>query len=251
VNYYPHHLGDYAKDTAHLSMLEDGAYRRLLDRYYGTEKPIPAAEAHRVCRARTAQEKVAVDAVVREFFKERDGLLYQSRAEREIESVENGRRRSAENGKKGGRPPKPEKTQQVISGYENGNLDESKVKASRARSHSPITQEPDKERETPREREAPCRKEEAWSFAQQMEGMILPWSRRAFDHWWATREVSCWLTGGGHTITRSTWREDLRTAYKWAHEGTDAPRKNGSRRRGDPEPLSTMETNLKFISEDV
>ena len=31
VNYYEHHLGDYAKDTGHLSMLEHGAYRIQLD----------------------------------------------------------------------------------------------------------------------------------------------------------------------------------------------------------------------------
>jgi len=27
MNYYEHHLGDYVRDTAHLSMLEDGACR--------------------------------------------------------------------------------------------------------------------------------------------------------------------------------------------------------------------------------
>ena len=47
-----HHLGDYAKDTAHLSMLETGAYRLLLDRYYGTEQGIPADQAHRIARAK-------------------------------------------------------------------------------------------------------------------------------------------------------------------------------------------------------
>jgi uncharacterized protein YdaU (DUF1376 family) len=33
VNYYERHLGDYAKDAGHLSMLEHGAYSLLLDRY--------------------------------------------------------------------------------------------------------------------------------------------------------------------------------------------------------------------------
>ena len=41
VNYYPHHIGDYSKDTSHLTMLEDAAYRRMLDVYYATEKPLP------------------------------------------------------------------------------------------------------------------------------------------------------------------------------------------------------------------
>lgn len=70
VNYYPHHIGDYAKDTAHLSMLEDAAYRRMLDVYYGTEKPLPA-DSMKVCRlvrARSLAERKAVDAVLTEFF---------------------------------------------------------------------------------------------------------------------------------------------------------------------------------------
>jgi uncharacterized protein YdaU (DUF1376 family) len=31
VNYYERHIGDYLKDTAHLSLLEHGIYTRLLD----------------------------------------------------------------------------------------------------------------------------------------------------------------------------------------------------------------------------
>ncbi len=30
MNYYERHLGDYAKDTAHLTMIEHGAYTLLL-----------------------------------------------------------------------------------------------------------------------------------------------------------------------------------------------------------------------------
>lgn len=84
MNYYEHHLGDYAKDTAHLSMLEHGAYRLLLDRYYGTESGIPADQAHRVTRARTREEKQAVDAVLEEFFFLADGVWKNNRAEEEI-----------------------------------------------------------------------------------------------------------------------------------------------------------------------
>jgi uncharacterized protein YdaU (DUF1376 family)/DNA-binding CsgD family transcriptional regulator len=72
VNYYPHHIGDYAKDTAHLSMLEDAAYRRMLDVVYATEKPLPRRPAaiYRLVRARTHAEKLAVDVVLGEFWVE-------------------------------------------------------------------------------------------------------------------------------------------------------------------------------------
>lgn len=72
MNYYEHHLGDYMRDTAHLSMLEDGAYRRLLDAYYIKELPIPATlrDAYRLARAQTKPERDAVQTVLREFFEE-------------------------------------------------------------------------------------------------------------------------------------------------------------------------------------
>jgi uncharacterized protein YdaU (DUF1376 family) len=41
MHYYQFHIGDYRAATAHLSNEEDLAYRRLLDMYYDTEKPIP------------------------------------------------------------------------------------------------------------------------------------------------------------------------------------------------------------------
>lgn len=68
MNYYERHIGDYAKDTAHLSLLEHGAYTVLMDRYYATETPIPEAQKYRVARASTAAERAAVDVVLAEFF---------------------------------------------------------------------------------------------------------------------------------------------------------------------------------------
>ncbi len=70
MNYYEHHLGDYMRDTAHLSMLEDGAYRRLMDAYYIKEAPIPTElrDACRLARAQAKQEREAVEIVLKEFF---------------------------------------------------------------------------------------------------------------------------------------------------------------------------------------
>lgn len=84
MNFYKRHLGDYAKDAAHLSMLEHGAYTLLLDRYYTTENPIAQAEAYRVCRARSREEKAAVDAVLSEFFDVAEGVLRNKRCDEEI-----------------------------------------------------------------------------------------------------------------------------------------------------------------------
>ena len=84
MNYYERHLGDYARDAGHLTMLEHGAYTLLLDRYYTTEQGIPADQAHRICRARTRDERAAVDAVLQEFFTLTDGVHHQKRVDAEI-----------------------------------------------------------------------------------------------------------------------------------------------------------------------
>lgn len=42
MNYYEHHLGDYYGKAKHLTLLEHGAYRMLLDLYYIHESPLPS-----------------------------------------------------------------------------------------------------------------------------------------------------------------------------------------------------------------
>ena len=70
VNYYNHHIGDYLKDTAHLSLLEHGVYRRLIDVYYSREKPLPLdiTECCRLIGAVTHSEKTATAKTLNEFF---------------------------------------------------------------------------------------------------------------------------------------------------------------------------------------
>lgn len=93
MNYYTRHLGDYARDTGHLSALEHGVYTLLLDRYYATEKPIPAALTYRVARATTEAERAAVDAVLAEFFVPRDSDWHYLPAARQIEQARRVRQR--------------------------------------------------------------------------------------------------------------------------------------------------------------
>lgn len=89
INYYPHHIGDYITATAHLTMIEDGAYRRLLDLYYSTEKQLPLDRKalYRVARARTPEEQEAVDIVLEEFFEETEEGWFHSRCEEEIDAA--------------------------------------------------------------------------------------------------------------------------------------------------------------------
>lgn len=84
--WYPHYIGDYARDTAHLALTEHGAYRLLLDHYYSTGGPLPSdvTALHRICRAFKQSEKDALHSVLAQFFDLRADGYYNQRADREI-----------------------------------------------------------------------------------------------------------------------------------------------------------------------
>ncbi len=106
MNYYPHHIGDYAAATRGLSLAEHGAYRTMLDLYYLDEQPLPAAP-EALCRAvgaRSEEERAAVLIIALNYFEERDGLLYHKRCDEEIAQYQSNVERCRNNGKKGGRP---------------------------------------------------------------------------------------------------------------------------------------------------
>jgi uncharacterized protein YdaU (DUF1376 family) len=70
VNYYQFHIGDYRRDTAHLSLLEHGIYRQMLDLYYLSESPLPSDEEKlmRMLCVRIADEVRAFKNVLADFF---------------------------------------------------------------------------------------------------------------------------------------------------------------------------------------
>jgi uncharacterized protein YdaU (DUF1376 family) len=84
MNYYPRHLGDYARDAGHLTLAEHGAYTLLLDRYYATERPIGREEAFKICHAVSKADKDAVGSVLREFFQIAPEGYRNKRADEEI-----------------------------------------------------------------------------------------------------------------------------------------------------------------------
>jgi uncharacterized protein YdaU (DUF1376 family) len=95
VNYYERHIGDYLKDTAHLSLLEHGVYGRLLDVYYTREGSIPVEQAERLIGARSKDERAALAVVLQEFFQEDGGELRHSRCDREIQRFQDKQRKAS------------------------------------------------------------------------------------------------------------------------------------------------------------
>lgn len=100
-------IGDYQRDTAHLSLAEHGAFMLMLQHYYATEKPLPAGPAlHRMLRAQTKQERDAIDSVARQFWTVTQAGLVNVRADSEIGRAEDRRELNRELGRRGGRPKK-------------------------------------------------------------------------------------------------------------------------------------------------
>jgi uncharacterized protein YdaU (DUF1376 family) len=100
--YYQFNIGDYIKHTSHLSPLEDIAYRRLLDTYYDTEKPIPNDIPLVSRRLRIDVETVKM--VLLEFFEQTEEGYRNKRADEEIKAYHAFLNKQKANGIKGGRP---------------------------------------------------------------------------------------------------------------------------------------------------
>lgn len=88
MNFYKHYIGDFQRDTGHLSLTERGAYLALIHHYYATEKPLPT-DISSLCRIAGAISKVERAAVmaVMVFFEQTDSGLMHSRIEAELEKA--------------------------------------------------------------------------------------------------------------------------------------------------------------------
>ena len=89
MNFYKRYIGDYQRDTGHLSILEHGAYGLLLDAFYARNGQLPVDKKllHRLLRATTREERKAVDSVLAQFWTLGDGNWLNKRALSEIDKA--------------------------------------------------------------------------------------------------------------------------------------------------------------------
>jgi uncharacterized protein YdaU (DUF1376 family) len=132
MHYYKFNIADYRKDTGHLTTIEHGIYRQLIDWYYLDEKPIPIQTQVVMRRLRLGSDQEdSLQNVLNDFFtKGKDGYR-QCRIDFEIKEYHSQADKNRTNGKLGGRP---KKTQPVIF----GNPDESQNNPN----HKPLTNKP-------------------------------------------------------------------------------------------------------------
>lgn len=141
--WYKFHLGDYITHTMHLSDAEDLAYRRLLDLYYMSERPIPL-DTDSVSR-KIRLDLDITESVLGEFFERTDEGYRNHRCDAEIAKYQHQVENNRQLGKRGGRPKKTES------------------KANQKRTQTLTEVETEKETPKPPLSAAPTRFEDFWS----------------------------------------------------------------------------------------
>lgn len=111
MHYYERNIGDYYRKAGRLNILQHGVYTLLIDACYDRERfPASIDEAVDWVWAESDDEIKAVEFVLRKFFKLEDGSYVQNHIKEDLEKYKAFLEKQAENGKKGGRPPKQKKS---------------------------------------------------------------------------------------------------------------------------------------------
>ena len=114
MHYYKFNIADYRKDTGHLSTIEHGIYRQLIDWYYLDEQPIPEENQVVIRRLRLGSDEVKyLQNVLSDFFVLGKTGYTHKRIAVEIKDYSEQAEKNKNNGKLGGRP---KKTQVVLDG---------------------------------------------------------------------------------------------------------------------------------------
>jgi len=134
MHYYQFNIKDYSFASIRMSLMEDLAFRRMLDFYYETEKPLPC-ELKRIAKLiGMSDHQESIRDVLNEFWLETESGWVNTRAELEIVKYHSKAESARLNGKKGGRP----KTQQEPRITQSVNLANPDITQPKA-NHKPIT----------------------------------------------------------------------------------------------------------------
>lgn len=103
MHYYQFNIGDYMSHTKGLTLLEDLAYRRMLDEYYLHESPLPLSISEIARQIGLPEKKEEVGYVLSKFFVETDKGYINARAQKEIKKYKANQRKKSEAGKLSGK----------------------------------------------------------------------------------------------------------------------------------------------------
>jgi len=132
MHYYQFNIGDYRRDTAHLSHLEHGIYRSLIDTYMLEESPLlgDMKELERKHLIRTANEKKALRNVLKDFFKFENSMFLHCRCDEDIISYRDKSLKASKSAKK-----RWEKDANAVRTHSEGNANHKPL----TNNHKPLT----------------------------------------------------------------------------------------------------------------
>lgn len=116
MHYYKFEISVWNLHTAHLSLVEEAVYRRLIDHYYDTEQPIGLDLKGMIRRLRLDGYEDQVTTVLNEFFTLGETGWSNKHCDLKIKAYKNQKKVNKNNGKSGGRPKKREITESVTDG---------------------------------------------------------------------------------------------------------------------------------------
>ncbi len=116
MHYYKFEISVWNLHTAHLSLVEEAVYRRLIDHYYDTEQPISLDYKAILRRLRLENYEDEVITILNEFFVQTDSGWSNKHCDQKIKAYKNQKKVNKNNGKSGGRPKKQTVTESVSDG---------------------------------------------------------------------------------------------------------------------------------------
>lgn len=206
MHYYTHHIGDYRKDTGHLTLLEHGIYRQMLDLYYLDESPLPKdkSQCMRLVCVRSADEIQAFENVLADFFKLTERGYEHERCKKELGRIydksdkarEAAKKRWANNDADAMQTHSGRNASDDATGYATSDATQLPI--------NPIPINPKKERA---KRFCPPSLEEVAAYCYERQNQVNP--QRFIDHY----ESNGWMVGKNKM---KSWKASVRT---WESRG--------------------------------
>ena len=103
MHYYKFNIADWSLGTAHLSLIEEAIYFRLINHYYDSERPI-SLDVDAVVRKLRLEDAAATLRILEEFFSKTKKGFRHARCEKMLAEYKKKNATNKANGKKGGRP---------------------------------------------------------------------------------------------------------------------------------------------------
>lgn len=113
--YYQFNIGDYASHTSRLSLMEDLAYRRMLDLYYLNEEPLSGRSTDVAREIGMLDQLDSVEYVLNKFFVFHGEKWHQNRVDFEIEQYRKKREQQSKAGKASAKARKTKAKEQMFN----------------------------------------------------------------------------------------------------------------------------------------